>query len=455
MAKAATAGNGRRRRRMISRVRAPTRTPFRYPAGGRRCRSALEDQVRVAVVRVAALAEHAVHGTGPAVVGQEREADVAVVLVDQVAEVAEAEAQVRVAVEEVLVGDAGLEPAGGGGHELGEPAGAHVADRAVLEAALDLDEPVGELRFDAGAHGVVVDVGGEAAGDAVPEHGALDGVPAGAFGLELRPAAAHVLLQAASARPGGGAASPFRGRAGFFAGGLHGLAREGGGGADEGQADQRVAEPAGELAAPAGPTAASVLLAEPLPMLAGGGAPAGLSGLTRRALSSFGLAVSKEVLQATHPLPPISPIPPVSPVASFRRAPACLPGVEGGPAAVGVPGAVVEAPVAPGGLTGVRGVGVGSADSVVSVHGSTSGSLSLYRRCTSHARARPVRGVGQGSRQRRRWIVASPRNGPASPVRTTVPSGLRPTPSPWASRSGCSAIPWGSRSGSAIETSTG
>src|SRR5690606_41746694 len=109
MAKAATAGNGRRRRRMISRVRAPTRTPFRYPAGGRMCRSALEDQVRVAVVRVAALAEHAVHDTGPTVVGKEREADDAVVLVYPVAEVPEAEAQVRVEVGEVLVGNVRLD----------------------------------------------------------------------------------------------------------------------------------------------------------------------------------------------------------------------------------------------------------------------------------------------------------------------------------------------------------
>ncbi|MBW3630457.1 MAG: LysR family transcriptional regulator, partial [Gemmatimonadetes bacterium] len=99
--------------------------------------------------KAAADAADAVDRAGAAVVGVQRGLHVVVVGAQQAGEVAKAQAQVGVTVEDLLARDAGLHLGGGGGHQLREAQRADRAHRARTEGALHAHQAEGEVGLDA------------------------------------------------------------------------------------------------------------------------------------------------------------------------------------------------------------------------------------------------------------------------------------------------------------------
>src|SRR5687768_17001343 len=103
----------------------------------------------VPVGRVEAGGARAVHGGRAAVVHQQRQLEIAVLLVDQCAEVAEPDAKVRLAIVQLLLRDALLEEAGGRRHELREANGTHGTRRLFIELTLYANQTEREIRLQA------------------------------------------------------------------------------------------------------------------------------------------------------------------------------------------------------------------------------------------------------------------------------------------------------------------
>src|SRR5688572_12205361 len=121
----------------------------------------------VPVCRVETGGARTLDGGGAAVVDEERQLQVAVVFIDQGPKVPEADAKVGLAIVELLPGDALLEVAGGGRHQLREADGAYRTRRLLIELALDTDQTERELRLQPFGQRDVVDGRGDVGRDAI------------------------------------------------------------------------------------------------------------------------------------------------------------------------------------------------------------------------------------------------------------------------------------------------
>src|SRR5450432_811203 len=101
---------------------------------------AARDDGVVTVRRIESERTHALDGDGAAIVDQQRELHVAVILVNQPAKIAETDLQIRLAVIELLVRDPRNEVLRGGRHHLREAERTDRARGAIVELTLDANE---------------------------------------------------------------------------------------------------------------------------------------------------------------------------------------------------------------------------------------------------------------------------------------------------------------------------
>src|SRR3989442_198559 len=148
---------------------------------------AFHERRGVAVLRIASGVEQLLYLPGPAVVGEQRQPQlrfrIAVVTLQQIAQVAEPETQVGAAVVQLLRREPRLVQPRGARQDLGVPDRPYLALGLWVEVRLDFHEPEGERRIDPFGQGDVVHRRGQVGRDAVVRRVVDDRVCA----LELQP----------------------------------------------------------------------------------------------------------------------------------------------------------------------------------------------------------------------------------------------------------------------------
>src|SRR5690606_9904481 len=296
-------------------------------------------------------------------------------------------------------------PPGGPRHDLRQAAGADVADRAVVERALRLDEPECDVGLDIVSDRGVVDVLGEVAADVVARHRALDRVLPELRCLLLGPAFADGLVQPARERPAC-RGHPFGrlGRRRERAGRLTLAPGDRCGRARDGQPDDRFTVAPHDLARPGPAPAPEFAVAYPVQAFA----PLTASVDFRVAAPiDFRLATSFGPAGVVRPPPNVTAWGP-SGVVAVRLAAEVGPGVA-------IAGSAVHRGPPPDTRVRARGLPVEA------------------ERCSIRALAppRPARARAQSSVQRIEAMLPRIPASPASLVKKSVPSSRMATASPW------------------------
>ena len=115
---------------------------------------------------------------GTAIVDEERQTQVALVLANERAQVSEPDAQVDLWIEQLLIGHVGLELARRARHELHEAQGAGRALGPRIEDALDAYQSEAQLWFDARDDRGVVDLSRKVGRNAIARGIRVDAMPA-------------------------------------------------------------------------------------------------------------------------------------------------------------------------------------------------------------------------------------------------------------------------------------